>query len=104
MNNHICYCGHDCARCKVYRATIEDNDALRAESAAFYGEAMGRSFPIEAMNCHGGRSDNVMEGCKECPFMVCCKELGLEGCLDCTSPCVMFLEYHTTYVNKVNQV
>ena len=104
MNNHICYCGHDCGRCKVYRATIEDNDTLREEAAAFYSEGLGRDIPVADMNCHGGRSENVMKGCEECPFMACCKELELVSCLECTSPCIMFLEYHQTYVNKANQV
>jgi len=85
-------------------ATVDDNDVLRKEAAAFYAEVFGQVLPLEAIHCRGGRSDDVIDGCPECPFMACCKACGLDACTPCAEPCAMFTDYYKTYVNKINQV
>jgi hypothetical protein len=32
MEKMICYCGHDCARCVTYRATVECDERLREQA------------------------------------------------------------------------
>ena len=31
MKELLCYCGHDCARCLTYLATINDDEDLRKQ-------------------------------------------------------------------------
>lgn len=64
-----CYCGHDCARCITYIATLRNDENLRRQSQSFYIERFGLDIPLEKFNCEGGRSKNVFELCKECPFV-----------------------------------
>jgi len=101
----ICYCGHDCSRCRVYLATITGDPALREESVRFYKTECNLDIPPEKMRCLGGRSSEIMEACKGCPFMKCCKERNLHACADCPEyPCETIAWYTEKYVNKCNQV
>ena len=99
-----CFCGHDCARCLTFRATVSGDEALRERSAAFYKADLGLDVPPEKLRCFGGRSDERMELCSSCPFMSCCKEKGLASCPECPEyPCETLGWYIKKYVNKVNQ-
>jgi len=103
--NMLCYCGHDCARCVTYRATIENNDELRRQSQKFYCEEYGREIPLEQINCTGGRTDGIFHLCKECPWMKCCRERVIDACSECPEyPCPPLAEYIGKYVNKCNQI
>ena len=100
-----CYCGHDCARCITYIATLRNDNNLRRQSQSFYKEQFGLDIPLEKINCEGGRSQNVFELCKECPFVKCCKERSVDSCSICPEyPCKEILDYQVKYVNKCNQI
>jgi hypothetical protein len=100
-----CYCGHDCARCITYIATLRNDDNLRRQSQSFYKERFGLDIPLEKFNCEGGRSQNVFELCKECPFVKCCKERSVDSCSKCPEyPCKEISDYQAKYVNKCNQI
>ena len=100
-----CYCGHDCARCITYIATQRKDDSLRRLSQRFYKEQFGLDIPLEKFNCNGGRSDNIIELCKECPFVKCCKQHNVDSCSKCPEyPCKEISDYKAKYVNKVNQI
>lgn len=100
-----CYCGHDCARCITYIATLRNDDNLRRQSQSFYKERFGLDIPLEKFNCEGGRSQNVFELCKECPFVKCCKERSVDSCSKCPEyPCKEISDYQVKYVNKCNQI
>ena len=100
-----CYCGHDCARCITYIATLRDNDNLRRQSQSFYKERFGLDMPFEKFNCEGGRSQNVFELCEGCPFVKCCKERSVDSCNKCPEyPCREISDYQVKYVNKCNQI
>ena len=100
-----CYCGHDCARCITYIATLRNDDNLRRQSQSFYKEQFGLDIPLEKFNCEGGRSQNVFELCKECPFVKCCKERSVDSCSKCPEyPCKEISDYQVKYVNKCNQI
>ena len=100
-----CYCGHDCARCITYIATQRNDDNLRRQSQSFYKERFGLDIPLEKFNCEGGRSPNVFELCKECPFVKCCKQHNVDSCSKCPEyPCKEISAYKAKYVNKVNQI
>lgn len=101
----ICYCGHDCSRCRIFRATLSDDDAERKTIAEFYKTEFKQEIPVERLNCLSSRSDEIMEGCLQCPYMKCSKEKDLHTCSECSQyPCEMLSWYLEKYVNKVNQV
>lgn len=100
-----CYCGHDCSRCVTYIATQTDDDTLREQSQRFYKEQFGKNVPLEKISCYGGRSKNVFELCKSCPFVKCCNENNVNSCSKCPKyPCQEILDYNKKYVNKTNQI
>lgn len=104
MSAGKCYCGHDCGRCVIYLATVNDDSGLRERAREFYLNEFGRDIPPEEFRCLGGRSDNVFGLCRECPFRNCCREKGLEACAECDPPCAAYEDYREKYVNKCNQV
>ena len=100
-----CYCGHDCARCITYIASLRNDDNLRRQSQSFYKGQFGLDISLEKINCEGGRSQNVFELCKGCPFVKCCKERSVDFCSKCLEyPCKELSDYQAKYVNKCNQV
>ena len=100
-----CYCGHDCSKCVTYIATQTDNDDLRRQAQSFYKERFGLDIPLEKFYCDGGRSENVFELCKECPFKKCCIERGIDACSKCSEyPCKDISDYQEKYVNRSNQL
>ena len=99
-----CYCGHECLKCVTYIATITNDDDLRIQSQTFYKERLGLDIPLEKIYCYGGRSKDIFELCKECPFKKCCIEHGIDACSKCLKyPCKEILDYEERYVNKSNQ-
>lgn len=100
-----CYCGYDCSKCITYIATQTNDDDLRRQSQNFYKESFGLDIPLEKFYCDGGRSKNVFELCKECPFKKCCIERGIDSCSKCSEyPCPEVSDYQQRYVNKCNQL
>ena len=100
-----CYCGHDCSKCVTYIATQTNNEDLRRQAQSFYKESFGLDIPLEKFYCDGGRSKNVFELCKECPFKKCCIEHGIDTCSKCSEyPCKDISDYQEKYVNKCNQL
>ena len=101
----ICYCGHDCSKCLTFRATLFNDEAMRKRSAYFYKAEFNQDLPLQSLYCLSGKSDEIMEGCHQCPYMKCCKENNLDSCSDCSDyPCKMIEWYLEKYVNKVNQI
>ncbi|HPF56669.1 MAG TPA: DUF3795 domain-containing protein, partial [Clostridiales bacterium] len=104
-NKMTCCCGHDCARCVTYRATVENNDELRKQAQKFYHEEFGKDIPLEKIRCKGGRSDEMFFMCGDCPWVKCCRERGLDTCSQCADyPCPPLADYIEKYVNKCNQI
>ena len=86
-------------------ATQTNDDDLRRQSQNFYKESFGLDIPLEKFYCDGGRSKNVFELCKECPFKKCCIERGIDSCSKCSEyPCPEVSDYQQRYVNKCNQL
>ena len=105
MNKLACYCGHDCARCLTYLATVNNDEDLRKQTQKFYKTEFGIDIPLKDIHCLGGRSEDIFYLCKECPFIKCCKEHSIEMCCDCPKyPCKDIKEYQEKYVNKCNQI
>ena len=97
-------CGHDCARCKTYLATVHDNDGLRMQAQQFYRDEFSVDLPLDAFRCHGCRSENVFVLCRNCPFTECADRHGVTHCAECEDyPCPSLADYQAKYVNRCNQ-
>ena len=100
-----CYCGHDCAKCVTYLATKNDDNCLKTQAQSFYKAEFGMEIPLDKMSCHGGRTDEIFELCRDCPFSKCCRERNISACNKCPEyPCGMLEKYQQKYVNKCNQI
>ena len=103
--NSIGCCGHDCARCITYLATVRSDDRLREQAQAFYRDTFHTDLPLDAFHCLGCRSDKVFVLCRECPFTACADRRGISHCKDCAEhPCPALAAYTEKYVNRCNQI
>jgi hypothetical protein len=94
-----CCCGQDCAKCTIYRATVNNDDTLRRRAQQFYRDTFGREFPLEAFSCLGVFSDTVFVLCRECPWVDCCRQHGVALCEDCEKyPCPALRDYRARYI------
>lgn len=62
MRDMIAYCGLDCEKCDAYLATINDDQALREQTAKLWSELNHAPILPEHINCQGCRVD----GAKRC--------------------------------------
>lgn len=85
MDKFIAYCGLDCKACEARKATVEDDDALRAEVARKWSEMNGVEITPEMINCDGcrvgGRKTPFCESL--CPIRQCALGKGFETCGEC---------------------
>ena len=96
------YCGINCEKCKVYVATIKNDDSLKQEIADEWSDLYKRSFNKEDMICYGCKSDTLFCLCSLCDIPGCNKKHNIENCEDCTefSGCERikrFFDYHKNY-------
>ena len=85
MDRLIAYCGLDCGKCEARKATIDDDDALRAKVAKEWSELNGVEITPDQINCLGCRADgvNTVYCDSLCPIRQCALSKGLETCGDC---------------------
>jgi hypothetical protein len=70
----IAYCCLDCSKCDAYRATVEKNDALRAEVAARW------QMKAEQIDCLGCKSQKPLFNCS---LKQCAVKRGVPTCAHC---------------------
>lgn len=85
MNKYIAYCGLDCETCEARKATITNNDELRAKVAKEWSELNGVEITPEMINCVGCRIDGVKTPfCDSlCQIRQCGLGKGYATCGDC---------------------
>ena len=90
MNNHIAYCGLNCRTCQAHIATVNDDDAMRAEVAREWSRLNGVEITPAMINCMGCRTDGVKTPycLSMCPIRLCASEKGYETCADCAAVAV----------------
>ena len=95
------FCGVNCLKCKVYIATMADNDILKKEIADEWGALYKRDFAIEDMVCKGCKSDVLFGLCALCDITPCNKSHGTANCEDCdVFPCKRiqsFFDFHNNF-------
>ena len=85
MGKLIACCGVDCAQCAAYIATRDDNNDLRAETAALWARQLDTEVAPEYINCKGCHQDEMHLGyCAICKIRLCCRERGFENCAHCS--------------------
>lgn len=83
----IACCGLDCEKCDARIATLNDDDAMREETAGKWVE-MNNSPEItaETINCHGCRTEGAKFGwCSMCEIRACATGKGFSTCGECSS-------------------
>ena len=85
MENNIAYCGLDCGRCDAYRATVNDDQALREKTAKLWSALNQTQILPEQINCEGCRADGAKTVYCEslCAVRQCALQRGVATCGDC---------------------
>ena len=85
MEKIIAYCGLDCADCNAFKATKNNDQALREKTAAEWTKEYGFSFTPDTINCSSCKSDGVHVGhCSECEMRKCASGKGVVNCGACS--------------------
>jgi hypothetical protein len=84
MENLIAYCGINCAECDAYKATQNNDQALREKTAAEWTKAHNFNFTPDMINCTSCKGNGVQVGyCSQCEIRKCASEKGLVNCGAC---------------------
>jgi hypothetical protein len=80
----IAYCGLNCSNCDAYRATQEDNDDKRIETARKWSKMYQADITPDQINCDGCNSGGVkFFHCNMCDIRQCCISNNVENCAAC---------------------
>ncbi len=80
---NIAYCGINCESCKLYKATIRNDENLRREIANEWGQLYNKTLNLIDLKCLGCRSKIVYEACDKCDIKSCNQKRGIEKCNSC---------------------
>ena len=85
MKRLIAYCGLDCEICEARKATLTNDNELRAKVAKEWSAMNGVDITPEMINCEGCRMDGVKFAYCEslCPIKKCASSKNVETCGDC---------------------
>lgn len=85
MKKLIGFCGLDCEQCDAYRATVNDDQALREKTARLWAEQNQAPILPEHINCLGCRGEGVKTVFCEsmCEIRQCGLGRGAATCGDC---------------------
>ena len=84
MEKLIAYCGLDCAECDAYKATQNNDQALREKTATAWTGMHGFNFTPDMINCTSCKSAGAKIGhCSECEMRKCASGKSLENCGAC---------------------
>ena len=86
----MAYCGFDCGGCPMYRATVDNDDALKEELIKKFS-APEKQLTKEDICCYGCKGDvrYVHPYCNDCFIRCCAIEHGIgSNCGECIDyPC-----------------
>lgn len=84
MNNLISFCGINCESCEARIATVNNDDALRAEVAEKWRKSYNPAITDDMINCTGCRVEGVKVGhWNECQIRICAVGRGYAHCGVC---------------------
>ena len=81
----IACCGMACTECPGFLATQNDDDQLRAKTAAEWSNIYQAELKPEDINCDGCLSDGprLIGHASVCAVRKCGREKGIENCASC---------------------
>ena len=81
----LAYCGLDCVECDAYKATMQNDDKLRAATAARWSKEYGFTCTPEMVNCTGCKEPGAkINHCAECEIRKCAIARKVAHCGICT--------------------
>ena len=83
--SHVSYCCFDChQQCPLYKATINNDDNVKIETAKEWGDFDKPGFKLEEYYCYGCK-DQKSRGipCNSCKVKECAVKKGLATCAQC---------------------
>ena len=85
MKKNIGYCGLDCEKCDAFLATVRNDDALRAKTAALWSRLNGVEILPEMIHCQGCRAEGAKTYFCEnlCAVRQCAHAKNFDTCADC---------------------
>lgn len=98
MEKLIACCGLDCATCDARKATIADDDAMRAQTAEKWNVQFGADVTPAMINCTGCREAGAkFAHCAECAIRNCVQSKGFRTCGECAKleQCELTKDIHT---------
>jgi len=84
----IGFCGVDCGKCPIFKATIDNDDALRIQCAKQFSQGRVLLRP-EDIHCYGCHSDyRCTKICSLCEISRCAEMKDVLTCAECGNyPC-----------------
>ena len=84
MEKKIAYCGLDCAACDAYKATKNNDQAMREKVAAEWTKKFKINFSPNMINCTSCKSEGVKSGyCSKCEIRKCASGKNVVNCGAC---------------------
>ncbi|NNG01959.1 MAG: DUF3795 domain-containing protein [Desulfobacteraceae bacterium] len=85
----IAYCGLDCHQCGAFIANRDNDDRVRAETAADWSKLFKVTIDPKDVNCTGCKSTDILfNHCRVCEIRKCGMAKGIENCAFCDEfPC-----------------
>lgn len=85
MDQMIAFCGLVCTECPAHRATLQDDDQLRTDTAAQWSRQFRTDIKPEDINCRGCLSDldEKFSYCRVCAIRACGHERAVTNCAFC---------------------
>jgi hypothetical protein len=85
MEKLIACCGLNCSACDARIATVNNDNALRAQTAEKWKSQHNlQDLTPEMINCTGCREDGAKIGhCDQCEIRNCVKSKNFDTCADC---------------------
>ena len=85
MEKLIAYCGLDCAECDAYKATQNNDQALREKTAVEWTKKFNFAFTPGMIICSPCRDNGTKMGyCSECEIRKCASGKGVINCGACS--------------------
>ena len=97
MDKIIAVCGITCTECPAYQATQDNDDELRAKTAAEWSQMFNADIKADNINCDGCFPDEgrKFHHCTQCEIRACCLVKEQENCSQCADyACQKLEEFH----------
>ena len=96
MERMTAYCGIRCDGCPALKATMEDDNELRAKTAAQWSKEFNAEIPPEAVNCHGCTVEGLhIQHWEECGIRKCAQAKEVANCGHCADySCEQLDKFH----------